>query len=134
MPIHYAIDPGHDVVLVEMVGAVGPGEVLAFLERLALEPALRPGMPQLVDCGRMKTPPTVAASESVAEGFARLKPRFGGARCAVVVADALMYGAMRQFSALAMQAAVEVRPFLGVAAARAWLAIPDAGTEDGTST
>jgi hypothetical protein len=123
--IHYVIDVARGVVRVSMTGVVGPVETLAFLEDLALEPALRVGMPQLLDMTRVEAPPTAAESESVAQGFARLRSRFEGARCAVVVSDPLVFGAIRQFGALAARAMVEVRPFLDTREAERWLGLPD---------
>ena len=125
MPISYAIDAARGIVRIEMTGAIGPADAVMFLERLAIEPALRPAMPQLVDFRRVQAPPTAAESESVANAFARLKWRFEGARCAIVVADPLMYGAIRQFAALAARACVEVRPFLDADAAERWLGVSD---------
>ena len=125
MPIHYSIDIARGIVRVEMSGTVGPNETLGFLERLAADPALRPAMPQLVDFRQVGAPPTAAESESVAQGFARLRHRFEGARCAVVVADPLVFGAIRQFAALAARALVEVRPFLDEREAERWLGLPD---------
>src|SRR5687768_6241523 len=108
-----------------MSGVVDPADTLRFLERLAAEPSLQPAMPQLLDLTRVGAPPTVAESESVAQGFVRLRHRFEGARCAVVVADPLAFGAIRQFAALALRAAVEVRPFLDVREAERWLGLPE---------
>jgi hypothetical protein len=125
VPIHYAIDSARGIIRVEMSGVVGPGETVRFLERLAIDPALRPAMPQLIDVTRVKAPPSAADSESVAKGFARLRDRFEGARCGVVVTDPLMYGAIRQFAALAARAAVEVRPFMDEREAERWLGLPD---------
>ena len=125
MPIHYTIDAVRGIVRVEMAGVVGPNETLSFLERLGADPALRPAMPQLLDLRRMQAPPTSEDSESVALGFERLRSRFEGARCAVVVADPLVFGAIRQFAALAVRAAVEVRPFLDEREAERWLGLPD---------
>ena len=126
MPIYYTIDVARGVVRVAMSGVVDPTDTLRFLEQLAADPSLRPAMPQLLDFTRVGTPPTVAESESVAQGFARLRHRFEGARCAVVVADPLAFGAIRQFAALAARAAVEVRPFLDQREAERWLALPEA--------
>ena len=126
MPIHYTIDVTRGVVRVGMTGVVDPADTLRFLEQLAAEPSLRPAMPQLLDFTRVVAPPTVAESESVAQGFARLRHRFEGVRCAVVVADPLAFGAIRQFAALAARAAVEVRPFLDQREAEQWLALPEA--------
>lgn len=123
MPVHYTIDSARGVVVVEMIGSVGAPEVLAFLERLAGEPTFQPGMPLLIDCGRLVSPPTVAGSETVARGLARMTHRFAGTRCAVLVRDALMYGATRQFAALAAPAGFDVRPFLEASAAREWLGV-----------
>lgn len=123
MPIRYVIDAVKGVVRVEMAGVIGPADTVMFLDRLAAEPTLRPAMPQLVDFTRVEAPPTAAESESVAYAFARLKALFEGARCAVVVADPLMYGAIRQFAALASRARVEVRPFLDADAAEQWLGV-----------
>ena len=125
MPIHYAIDIARGVVRVDMWGNVGPNDTLSFLEQLGADPALRRAMPQLVDFRRVEAPPTAAESESVAQGFARLRHRFEGARCAVVVADPLVFGAIRQFAALAARAMVEVRPFLDEREAERWLGLPD---------
>jgi len=125
VPIHYAIDGAIGVVYVDMSGAISPAEALMFLERLAVDPGLRPAMPQLVDVTRVHAPPSVAESEAVALGFARLRHRFEGARCAVVVTDPLMFGAIRQFAALATRALVEVRPFLDGREAQQWLGLPD---------
>ena len=108
-----------------MTGIVGPAEILAFLERLAVDPAVRKGMPQLLDITGVHAPPTAAESERVAQGFARLRDRFEGARCAVVVSDPLVFGAIRQFGALAARAAVEVRPFLDAREAERWLGLPE---------
>ena len=126
MPIHYVVDIARGVVRVEMAGVLAPAETLRFLERLASDPALRPAMPQLVDFTRVEVPPTADESESVAQGFARLRNHFAGARCAVVVADPLVFGAIRQFAALAARASVEVRPFLDVREAERWLGLPTA--------
>jgi hypothetical protein len=125
VPIHYAIDVVRGIVRVEMTGAVGPTDTLAFLEQLGADPALRRGMPQLVDLRGVAAPPTAAESERVAQGFARLRHRFEGARCAVVVHDPLAFGAIRQFAALAVRAAVEVRPFLDEREAERWLGLPE---------
>jgi hypothetical protein len=124
VPIHYTIDTVRGLVRVEMRGVVGPGETVEFLERLASDASLGPAMPQLVDFTRVHAPPSAAESESVAQQFSRLRHRFQGARCAVVVADPLMYGAIRQFAALAARALVEVRPFLDPAEAERWLGMP----------
>ena len=125
MPIHYAIDVVRGIVRVEMTGAVGATDTLAFLEQLGADPALRRGMPQLLDLRGVAAPPTAAESERVAQGFARLRHRFEGARCAVVVHDPLAFGAIRQFAALAVRAAVEVRPFLDEREAERWLGLPE---------
>jgi hypothetical protein len=125
VPIHYAIDVVRGLVRVEMTGAVGATDTLAFLERLGADPALRRAMPQLVDLRGVAAPPTAAESESVAQGFARLRHRFEGVRCAVVVHDPLAFGAIRQFAALAVRAAVEVRPFLDEREAERWLGLPE---------
>jgi hypothetical protein len=125
VPIHYAIDVVRGIVRVEMTGAVAPTDTLAFLEQLGADPALRRGMPQLVDLRGVAAPPTAAESERVAQGFARLRHRFEGARCAVVVHDPLAFGAIRQFAALAVRAAVEVRPFLDEREAERWLGLPE---------
>ena len=125
MPIHYTIDVARGVVRVAMSGIIDPADTLRFLEQLAAEPSLQPAMPQLLDLRRVEAPPTVAESESVAQGFARLRHRFEGARCAVVVADPLAFGAIRQFAAMAARAAVEVRPFLDPREAERWLALPE---------
>ena len=125
MPIHYSIDVVRGVVRVEMIGAVASTETLRFLEQLAADPALRPAMPQLVDLRGVGAPPTASESESVAQGFARLRHRFEGARCAVVVHDPLAFGAIRQVAALAVRAAVEVRPFLDEREAERWLGLPE---------
>src|SRR5215207_5252622 len=125
MPIRYTIDVVRGIVRVEMTGIVEPAETLRFLEQLSTEPALRPAMAQLIDLTRVEAPPTAAESESVALGFARLRRWFEGARCAVVVADPLVFGAIRQFAALALQAAVEVRPFLDAREAERWLGLPE---------
>ena len=125
MPIRYVVDTVRGLVRVEVTGAIGPGETLRYLEHLAADVALRPAMPQLVDFTRVKAAPTAAESESVAEGFARLRHRFEGTRCAVVVGDPLMYGAIRQFASMAARAAVEVRPFLESGEARRWLGVAD---------
>jgi hypothetical protein len=125
VPIRHVIDVVRGVVRIEMIGVVGPTETLRFLERLALDPALRPAMPQLVDFTRIVAPPTAGESERVAQAFERLRHRFAGTRCAVVVADPLAFGAIRQFAALAARASVEVRPFLDVRAAERWLGLPE---------
>jgi len=125
VPIRYTIDIARGVLRVEMIGAVAPADTLHFLERLASDRALRPAMPQLVDFTRMEAPPTAAESESAAQGFARLRNHFAGARCAAVVADPLMFGAIRQFAALVARASVEVRPFLDVREAERWLGLSD---------
>jgi hypothetical protein len=125
VPIHYAIDSAIGVVYVDMSGAISPAEVLMFLERLAVDPGLRPAMPQFIDTTRVHAPPSIAESEAVAQGFARLRHRFEGARCAVLVAEALMYGAIRQFAALAARASVGVRPFLDAREAQDWLGLPN---------
>ncbi len=125
MPIQYVVDVQRGVVRITMTGVVGPTETLGFLERLAVHPALRPAMPQLIDFTQVEAPPTAADSERVAQGFARLRHRFAGARCAVVVADPLMFGAIRQFAALAARASVEVRPFLDAGEAQRWLGLPE---------
>jgi hypothetical protein len=121
--IHYVVDVARGVVRVSMTGIVGPAETLEFLERLAVDPAVRKGMPQLVDITGVQAPPTAAESESIAQGFARLRHRFEGARCAVVVSDPLVFGAIRQFGALVARAAVEVRPFLDAREAERWLGL-----------
>jgi hypothetical protein len=125
VPITYVIDVVRGVVRVEMTVRVGPAATVGFLQRLALDPLLRPAMPQLVDFTRVVAPPTADESESVAQAFTRLRDRFAGARCAVVVADPLVFGAIRQFAALAARAAVEVRPFLDVREAERWLGLPE---------
>lgn len=125
MPIHYEIDIVRGVVRVTMAGMIAPSDTLQFLEKLAADPALRVGMPQLLDFTKVQAPPTAAESESVAQGFARLRHRFEGARCAVVVADPLVFGAIRQFAALAARAMVEVRPFLDSREAERWLGLPE---------
>ena len=125
MPVHYVIDVARGVVRVAMTGVVAPSDTLHFLERLAVDPALRKGMPQLVDFTRVEAPPTAADSESVAQAFTRLRDRFEGARCAVIVADPLVFGAIRQFAAMAARAMVEVRPFLDAREAERWLGLPE---------
>ena len=125
MPIHYTVDIARGIVRVVMTGIVGPAETLRFLEALAGDPAVRQGMPQLLDMRRVEAPPSSADSESVASGFERLRDRFAGARCAVVVEDPLVFGAIRQFAALAARAAVEVRPFLHDTEAERWLGVRD---------
>ena len=125
MPIDYTIDVARGIVRVDMRGAVRAIETVAFLERLGAEPALRKAMPQLIDLRRMEAPPTSDDSETVALAFERLRSRFEGARCAVLVADPLVFGAVRQFAALAVRAAVEVRPFLDEREAERWLGFPD---------
>ena len=125
MPIHYAIDRARRVVHIEMSGAVGPIETLEFLERLAADPELRPAMAQLVDFRRVQAAPSLPDSEAVAQGFARLRYRFEGVRCAVLVSDPLMYGAIRQLALLAARAAVDVRPFVDVRGAQRWLGLPE---------
>lgn len=104
---------------------MSPREALRFLERLATDPSLQQAMPQLVDFTGVDSAPTAAESETVAEGFARLRDCFEGARWAVVVSDALVYGAVRQFASMAARASVDVRPFLDWGEARRWLAVPD---------
>ena len=125
MPIRYVIDRVRGIVRVEMTGAPTPEDTVRFLERLAVDPSLRPAMPQLVDFTRVEAPPTADESESVAQAFARLRAHFAGARCAVLVADSLVFGAIRQFAALAVRASVEVRPFLDVREAERWLGLPE---------
>ena len=121
--IQYSIDARRGVVRIEMAGVVSASDTVEFLERLAEEPELRPGMPQLLDFTQVAAPPTVTDSESVARTFSRLRSRFQGSRCAVIVADPLMYGAIRQFAALAARAGVDVRPFLDRREAEAWLGV-----------
>ena len=57
MPISYVIDVLRGVVRVEMTGMVAPAATVGFLQRLALDPRLRPAMPQLVDFTRVVAPP-----------------------------------------------------------------------------
>jgi hypothetical protein len=123
--IQYVIDTIRGVVRVDATGAVGPGETLRYFEQLAADASLPAGMPQLVDFTHVNVAPTAAESESVAQGFTRLRDRFQGVRCAVVVSDPLMYGAIRQFASMAARAEVEVRPFLESNEARRWLGVPD---------
>ena len=123
MPIHYTVDIVRGIVRVVMTGVVSPAETLRFLETLAADKTVRQGMPQLLDMRGVQAPPTSADSESVAAGFERLRDRFAGARCAVVVEDPLVFGAIRQFAALAAKAAVEVRPFLDDGEAERWLGL-----------
>ena len=124
MPIHYAIDIVRGLVVVEMTGDVSAAQTVHFLERLSTDRALRPAMPQLVEMTRADAPPTAHDAESVAEAFTRLRHWFEGARCAVVVADPVMFGAIRQFASLAARAMIEVRPFLDPGEARCWLGVP----------
>ena len=125
MAIQYTIDPVVGVVRVEMRGAVDADQTVQFIERLAADAALRPAMPQLIELTRVDAPPTALEVERVAQAFARLRPSFEGARCAVVVADPVMYGAIRQFASLAARAMIDVRPFLDAREARRWLGLPE---------
>ena len=123
MPVSYEIDAARGVVRITIGDEFTAAEAVALLERLASDPLLSPGMSQLVDLTRMTTPPTVAESENLASALARLRGRFEGARCAVIVAHPAMYGAIRQLAALAARAGVEVRPFNDQVAAGEWLCV-----------
>lgn len=129
MPLCYDIDTTRGVVLVEMTGTVSVDETVSLLERLAADPAFRPSMPQLVDVTGTDAPPSVAESESIANAFSRFRRSFACARCAVIVKAPHMYGAVRQFAALASRSGVEVRPFHDRAQAEGWLRI-DSGMAD----
>lgn len=121
MPVSYAIDAARGVVRITIGDDFTAAEAAALLERLAGDPALVPGMPQLVDLTRVTAAPTATESENLASALARLRGRFEGARCAVIVAHPAMYGAIRQLAALAARAGVEVRPFQDRVAADEWL-------------
>jgi hypothetical protein len=123
VPIGYQIDATRGVVRVAVYEEFSAEEAAAFLESLADDPALSPGMSQLVDLRQAAAPPTVAESERLALTFARFRDHFAGVRCAVIVAHPAMYGAIRQFSALAARAGVDVRPFQDAEAAAEWLRV-----------
>jgi hypothetical protein len=129
MPVRYTIEPVPGLVRVELSGAVGVEDVRELVAGLARDPALRPGMPQLVDLSELSTPPTAAESEAVANAFGRYRAQFGGARWAVVVTDMFTYGVVRQFAALAIRASIEVRPFLDRGEAERWLGVAVPGRD-----
>jgi len=121
MPVSYEIDVARRVVRVTMSGDFSADQTAALFERLAVDPDLQLGMAQLVDLTHASAPPTSAESESLAFALSRLRARFEGARCAVVVAHPAMYGAIRQLAALAGRAGIDVRPFHDREAAAEWL-------------
>lgn len=129
MPVRYTIEPVPGLVRVEMSGAVGVEDVRELVSGLARDPALTPGMPQLVDLSELGTPPTAAESEALANALGRYRAQCDGARCAVVVRDMLTYGVIRQFASLAIRRSIEVRPFLDRAEAERWLGVAMPGRD-----
>ena len=124
MPVRYEIEPPIASLLME--GDVGPGDVVECLSALAADPAHRPGMPQLVDMRAVTRVAQVADHERVAYAFERMREHFAGARCAVVVATPVMFGAVRQFGTLAERAGLDVAPFMEMDEAREWLGVGEA--------
>jgi hypothetical protein len=102
MPIRYEYDTDADVVHVDAVGDVTGVEIRGYFEAVVREPWWRPGL-------------------------VRSAAYSGHARIAVLVANSLQYGIVRQFDGLSFGGGALMAPFYHEGEAIAWLAEPDPG-------
>lgn len=129
MPIRYEVNAG--LVHAEARGDVGVREVLDYLERLAADPAVTPGMPALVDVRELTRAPSLEEGDAIARGYGLGKGSFAGSRRAFLVKNPVMFGTVRQFAVSAQRWGVQVQPFLDEDAALKWLrGIASGGNED----
>lgn len=123
MPMSYRIDAG-GVVHIHASGALTDAHLFDLRERLAVDPALRPGAPRLADIRE------VDRLEVTPDGIHRLVAMehdpaqpFSARRIAIVVSGDLPYGMARMYEALSSETPAAVRVFRDLDEARAWLGL-----------
>lgn len=120
MPIRYEIDPFLPVIRVSAVGEVTAEEFREHCERLAADPSFDPLYSQLTDLRDLASPHVcLGALQAAIES----RLFFAGARRAIVVATTEQLRTARSFADQSSDEAHEVRVFLDLLEAEAWLAL-----------
>lgn len=120
MPIRYTINGERGVMFTTADGLVREEDLRANRERYSKDPSFRPSLDQLIDFSAIET---FEVSTDFLVKFAISSPFGEGARRAVVVTRADIYGAMRASATFLDDRPGEFRIFDDIEAARRWLGL-----------
>ncbi len=120
MPIRYTIDGERGVMFTTASGLIREEDLRANRELYLKDPSFRPSLDQLMDFSAIET---FEVSTDFLVKFAISSPFGEGARRAVVVTRADIYGSMRASATFHEDQPNEFRIFDAMAAARRWLAL-----------
>ncbi len=121
MPIELTIDGRTGVARFTVSGEFTLDDMRAAVDRLATDPACRPGMPILSDHRAIARPATAEEVSGLVGHVAEHRRMFAGSRMAIVAASAASYGMMRMLSTLAEDVPMKIAVFLDPAEAERWL-------------
>jgi len=125
VPIHFAIDPRHRLVIYCVEQDATTDEARDFFRAVASHPSFRTGFDFLGDrlgVGAAPEPTYVYAVAAEVNSRAR---QLAPCRWAVVVRDLLGFGMARMWSLMAQDSGVQIRPFQAADDAAEWLGLPE---------
>jgi len=120
MPITYTISREDRLIKSYATGVVGVADLHPFLDALAADPDLVPGVRWLHDAREAEPDITILQLAELANRVLRLT-KLGLGRIAVVAQSRATYRMAKTFSVLARALGIEVEVFTDLPAAEAWL-------------
>jgi hypothetical protein len=121
MPFTYQIDSEAGMIVVVGAGETSQAERFEVMQAWINDPAFRPGLHILCDFTAATTPPTFAELEEIVAFIKRNAAVVGRKKVAIVAADAMTFGAARQFQALSHSGPNTVQLFNNRESALTWL-------------
>ena len=123
MPVHARIDATARLLVVEEIDDVSHDERLDAMRRWIADPGFRPDLDTLLDLTSARSAPSLSELRGMLAFDNQRRHEIGFVRIAVVTNQPVVYGAFRQFQALAESnnAPFELRLFSERQTALAWL-------------
>jgi hypothetical protein len=110
-----------DFLFTDIEGDTSYEDVKAYLDRLMVDPAFRPGMPGLIDCRRVKSLFSIFdLRKTAADAKKRPQMQVPG-RAAVLATSNVIYGLLRMYEVFNEGNPAEIRVFRKPEDAMVWL-------------
>jgi hypothetical protein len=126
MPIERKISKDGLFVHTSVYGTVTSEDLISHEMAMISEPRIRPGFCELFDASRAtEIKVTKEDIERVADMDGKNIDRFGGSKCAIVVAESEAFELGKYFEKISRQNYVKVIVFNSVTTAKTWLGVND---------
>ncbi len=126
MSVEVSVDGKRRLVVAELSGVLSLEEILGAIDGAVGNPLFGPGFDVLSDHTRVEEPITPAQAKEMVKHLRELADAFREVRWAVVTVAPASYGMIRMVSALVEPAGIDVRAFVSLEEAEAWLGAPGA--------